>query len=238
MAENDALRVAMEEVTSVAEEIHKLHQQIKQYADSSKRMDVVSDALLELAKVVKQMEDKFAAALSKAEVTHQSVAELLKNVPGIVDRIESSDAAKSISEFTVALAETKELIEANKAIVDTLKVNVANEQEQQNKTIQEIGDKTDRLVEEVGQQFQLLQLIKVVTQNLAESAAGNTKAIAEIKTMLEEVGARSTESVNVSTRKLQKELALLKGEVESSKSIAEKSHQLIDAMSKKKGFLF
>jgi hypothetical protein len=239
MAENDPLMAAMEEVTSAADELHKLHKQIKHYADSSKRMTVVSDALLELSKVIKQMEDKFASALAKADSTQQSVAELLKSLPGVIDRIESSDAAKSISEFTAALAETKSFIESNKVVVDTLKANVMNEREQQSKTILEISEKTERLVKDVGQQSQLLQLInQVVTQNVAGSVSENTRTIAEIKSLLEGVGVKSTESINLSTIKLQKELAKLRSEVELFKLMAEKNYQLLEAMSKKKGVFF
>lgn len=197
MAKNDPITSAMEDVTSVAEELHKLHLQVKQYESSSKRMSDISNVLIDLSKSVKQMEGKFSIALSSTEAIQESVAALLNSVPDVINRIEASDAARSISEFSNALTETKGLIESNKIIVESLKTSITNEREQHGKTIKEIGDKTERLAKALGQQSQLLQLTnQVLTQNVVTSVTDNAIAIAEIKSLIDGAVAKSTEAVS------------------------------------------
>lgn len=197
MAEKDPMMSAMEDVTSVAEELHKLHLQVKQYETSSKRMDGISNVLVGLSESVKQMEGKFSNALISAESIGKSVEGLLSSVPDVIGKIEASDAARSISELSNALTEAKGLIESNRVVVDSLMANMIDDREYHSKTIQDIGDKTERLVKDLAQQSQMLQLInQVLTQNVATSVTRNTKSITEIKSLIDDVATKSTKDVS------------------------------------------
>jgi hypothetical protein len=197
MAEKDPMMNAMEDVTSVAEELHKLHLQVKQYETSSKRMDGISNVLVGLSESVKQMEGKFSNALISAESIGKSVDGLLSSVPDVIGKIEASDAARSISELSNTLTEAKGLIESNRVVVDSLMANMIDDREYHSKTIQSIGDKTECLVKDLAQQSQMLQLInQVLTQNVATSVTRNTKSIAEIKSLIDEVETKSTKKIS------------------------------------------
>ena len=221
MAEKDPMKNAMEDVTSVAEELHKLHLQVKQYETSSKRMDGISNVLVGLSESVKQMEGKFSNALISAESIGKSVEGLLSSVPDVIGKIEASDAARSISELSNTLTEAKGLIESNRVVVDSLMANMIDDREYHSKTIQDIGDKTERLVKDLAQQSQMLQLInQVLTQNVATSVTRNTKSITEIKSLIEEVGTKSANKVSALETLLASTHALITNEF---KMLAEES---------------
>ena len=197
MAEKDPMMNAMEDITSVAEELHKLHLQVKLYETSSKRMDGISNVLVGLSESVKQMEGKFSNALISAESIGKSVDELLSSVPDVIGKIEASDAARSISELSNTLTEAKGLIESNRLVVDSLMANMIDDREYHSKTIQDISDKTECLVKDLAQQSQMLHLInQVLTQNVATSVTRNTKSITEIKSMLDEAETKSNKKVS------------------------------------------
>jgi predicted PurR-regulated permease PerM len=75
--------------------------------------------------------------------------------------------------------------------------NMIDDREYHSKTIQDIGDKTERLVKDLAQQSQMLQLInQVLTQNVATSVTRNTKSITEIKSLIDDVATKSTKDVS------------------------------------------
>jgi hypothetical protein len=75
--------------------------------------------------------------------------------------------------------------------------NMIDDREYHSKTIQSIGDKTECLVKDLAQQSQMLQLInQVLTQNVATSVTRNTKSIAEIKSLIDEVETKSTKKIS------------------------------------------
>jgi hypothetical protein len=239
MVGKDPLKLAMEDVTSVAEELNKLHLQVKQYESSSKRMDGISNTLVNLSKSVQQTEENFSIALVSAKSIERSVGALLKSVPDVIGKIESSDAARSISDLSSALAETKSLIESNRIVVDSLTQSMLSDREQHSKIFQEIGDKTERLVKDVAQQYQLLQLInQVLTQNVATSVTANTKSIAEMKTLINEGAEKSAKTASLATTNLQNDVMLIKAEVEATRKMTEQNFTLLETMSKKKWFQF
>ena len=227
MVGKDPLKLAMEDVTSVAEELNKLHLQVKQYESSSKRMDGISNTLVNLSKSVQQTEENFSIALVSAKSIERSVGALLKSVPDVIGKIESSDAARSISDLSSALAETKSLIESNRIVVDSLTQSMLSDREQHSKIFQEIGDKTERLVKDVAQQYQLLQLInQVLTQNVATSVTANTKSIAEMKTLINEGAEKSAKTASLATTNLQNDVMLIKAEVEAISKLTSKTQYI------------
>jgi vacuolar-type H+-ATPase catalytic subunit A/Vma1 len=118
-------------------------------------------------------------------------------VPDVIGKIEASDAARSISELSNVLTEAKGLIESNRVIVDSLKVSMIEDRDYHSKTIQDIGYKTEHLVKDLAQQFQLLQLInQVLTQNVATSVTQNTKSITEIKSIITDATTKSTREIS------------------------------------------
>ena len=147
MAKNDPMNSAMDDITSVADELHKLHLQAKQYESSSKRMSDISNVLIDLSKSVKQMEGKFSNALSSTEAIQESLSDLLQKIPDVIERVEASDATRSISEFSNALTETKEIIESNKVIAESLNTNITSMRDQHGKTIKNVATNTIAIAE-------------------------------------------------------------------------------------------
>lgn len=104
MDSNASLLEAYDEVSAVAEELKALRQKAREYAGASERLANVSDVLGQLTESIVKMQDLFSAVVGKAEQVQNEICEskdrldrVVNSIPEIIERIESTDAAKSLS---------------------------------------------------------------------------------------------------------------------------------------------
>lgn len=104
---SDPMVAAVEDVSSVAEELRGLRDKMKQYGDASKRLNEVSEVIRELAGSVANIRAAFSSAFEQVKLTQmhadtsqKAVEQLVGSIPAIVSRIEASDVTGSVQAFS------------------------------------------------------------------------------------------------------------------------------------------
>jgi len=152
MDNNEGLSAAVQEVTSVAEELREVRRRAEQYGQSTARLEEVSSALTQLAKSVSGMQTQFqelltqasagAAQIEKAQLTAEAT---LKTVPDVVERIERSDVTKGVEAFAASLDAVNGRIEAQLAATERLQMLLTQEREAQKRMLDDIASRSERV---------------------------------------------------------------------------------------------
>ena len=115
--DEEALKAAIDDVNTVANELRDLQQKIQQYGEATKRLEKVGDALVKLSEGITSMHQGVASIVKRAEQAHTDITNsrtaveaLMSSVPDVVARIEASDTTESIREFTKLLGEVRDMM--------------------------------------------------------------------------------------------------------------------------------
>lgn len=236
--DDEAFKAAIDDVNSVAEELRELRQKIQHYGEASKRLDKLSESLLKLSESVTTMQNDFASIVHRAEQvqTHiqqgsSAVETLVAEIPEVVARIEATDTAKAIAEFTKFLEEVRELVFAHQSTTQGIQTGFSGLSEE----LKSIKDSTS-------QQAHLLQLVnQVLMQNVAGPINENTRLLGDLKADVQGVSAganKATDGMASLSAKLMNEIERLRNEVSSSNKLIKDQSVRIDALAKKKGLIF
>jgi methyl-accepting chemotaxis protein len=246
--DEEALKAAIDDVNTVANELRDLQQKIQHYGEATKRLDKVGDALVKLSEGITSMHHGVASIVKRAEQAHAdmtnsqaAVEALVSSVPDVVSRIEASNTTESIREFTKLLGEVRDMMKSQQDATQEMQSLV--------KGFAEVAADLKSVKESSGQQTQLLQLInQVLMQNVAGPVSENTRLLGDLKTNVQSVesgvdkatGGMATLSVKLinEIESMRKEISSLKGEASSSNQMLKEQSSRLDAMSKKKGLLF
>lgn len=238
---NEAIVQAVEEVSSVAAELKRLRDSIKQYSDASQRLKEIGTILEELNAGVGKIHGAFTSALEHVAATHgqaqtskDSIEKLVNSVPEIVERIESSDtavAARSVNESVGALSV---LIRAHEKSLNDVSARLASELISQTTTLSNLRQRVDagleavdlltsevrQLRESATESSQLLRTLNgTVSDDLSSKVSLNQKSMSELIGLMDQLSqdsVRSEENMNGHAGNILSELVLLKEQMASA----------------------
>lgn len=224
MDQNDeVLRTAINDVNTVTSALQDLRQKIQNYGEASKRLDMVSDALIKLSETVSLVHQGIVAIVQRADQVYEhiessrmSVDAMTNSIPMVVERIESSDVTKGLAEFTRMLSEVRDLISNQQGLTNSLQSHINQ--------MSSLTSDTRSILDSMGQQGQLLQ---VINQAVGQGATKTSEGMALLSTRL--LG--EFEAVK-------KELTSLRTGVADSNKFLREQKILLEKAANKKGFSF
>jgi methyl-accepting chemotaxis protein len=246
--DDETLKAAIDDVNTVANELRDLRQKIQHYGEASKRLDKVGDAVVKLSEGITSIYQGIASIVQRAELIHTDITNsrtaveaMTSSVPDVVARIEASDTARSIGEFTKLLGEVRDVLE-----------NQQDETQGFRSVIEGFAGlkaELNSIKESSGQQIKLLQLVnQALMQNVAGPVTKNTQLLGDLKSNVQGVelgAAKVAEGITSLSVKLFKEiksmrneLSTLRGDVLSSNELIKDQSGRLDTLSKKRGLLF
>lgn len=246
--EDESLKAAIDDIGVVAAELRELRLKIQQYGEATKRLDKVSDSLIKLTESVTSVQRGMESIIQRAgqvqtdmEASRGTFEAMTASIPGVVAKIEATDAAKNVAEFTQLLAEVRDLIYSQQGAAQGIQSVVD--------AFSGLSIDLKSIKESTSQQAQLLQLVnQVLMQNVAGPVNENARLLGELKTDIQDVGVganKATEGMATLSVKLIKEieslrndLFVLRGDVSSSAQLIKDQGARIEVLSKKKGLLF
>ncbi|CAN7147585.1 hypothetical protein LJR267_000031 [Paraburkholderia hospita] len=248
-ANDDAIVKAVEEVSSVADELKRLRDNIKQYSDASQRLKDLGNNLEELNTSVGKIHNAFVSALEQVALTQahaqsgkDSVDRLVNSVPGIIQRIEASDAAATARSVTDAMNSLGNLIRTHEKSLDDVSARLAAELASQATTLRSLHQRVDSGLEALGnlasevhglrsstsEGTQLLRALNsAVCSDLSPRIESSQKSVSELGGLVDQLrkdAARSEESMTGHAGKALGELAILREQLDSAhKTLSEQS---------------
>lgn len=242
----DAMVSAVQEVTSVAEELRALRDRVKQYGDASKRLADFSDILNDLNGSLLRIKEAFSGAFDQAkhaqEIANEgkkAVEGLVASVPEVVKRIEATDVGKSIAAFAVGMEQLRQLLDSHQKSVVQLSKNFSEERAGHAEKLNDITERIERvsagvshvsgeirgLQDSVSQQAKSLQgLSNVVSNELSPLGKSNAEALAGLRNMVSEVQRDSGKGIDVMAEfsaKMLREIAAMRDELRGAKQMLE-----------------
>jgi methyl-accepting chemotaxis protein len=201
----------------------------------------LSESVTTIQKGIQSVVQRAEQAHGQMESSRGAVEAMTSTIPDIVNRIEASDAAKKISEFSSLLAELRDLISSQQGLTQGMQ-SVADQFSVFSTEIQSVKHS-------MGQQGQLLQLInQVLMQNVAGPVTENTRLLADIKGGIQDIGQGANKAsegmASVSIRlikeveALRKDVSALRADVSTSNHSLEDQRMLLEKAANKKGFSF
>lgn len=192
--DNDALKVAIDDVNSVAIALRELREKTQAYGEAATRLDKVSDALIQLSDGVTSMRTGIASIVQRAEniyvtlTNSQSTVETMTaTIPEVLARIEASDTSKSIAEFTKLLNEVRDVVRNQQDTTLDMRMVIDG--------FSGISTELRNIKESLIQPTQMLQLLnQVLMQNVAGPVSENARLLGELKSKLHGIEATATKS--------------------------------------------
>jgi methyl-accepting chemotaxis protein len=245
-ASSDAMVSAVEEVTSVAEELRGLRDKIKQYGDASKRLSELGDVLNGLNGSIGRIQVAFSDALEHAkqtqehvEVGRQSVERLVDSIPEVVRRIESSDVEGAIQSFSGSMKELGVLLAGHEKTLSDVVAKFLEDRIVQAVAIDELKALVERglysvtnlssevrgLQESSAKNIQKVSSLNgLVCEEISPMLKKNSESLAEVKGLVNEVQLGTNKAADGMAHfasKMLHEISLLREEVVGAKHVLE-----------------
>ena len=240
---DDALKLAIDDVNSVANALRELREKTQAHGEATARLDKVSDALIQLSDGVTSMRTGIASIVQRAEsidatlINSQSTVEkITAAVPDVLARIEASDTAKSIAEFTKLLGEVRDVVRNQQDTTLALRTVIDG--------FAGMSAELRNIKEALIQPEQMLQLLsQVLMAHVAGPARENARLLGELKEKVQEVEtieikSNETEAafrvwlVNEITV-IHEKIDALRGKPSTIAQLAEKTTSLFESWNKK-----
>lgn len=242
----DAMVSAVQEVTSVAEELRALRDRVKQYGDASKRLAGFSDVLKDLNGSLLRIKEAFSGALDQATYAQEMATEgkravenLVASVPEVVKRIEATDVARSMGSFSSAMEQLGQLLDSHQKSVVNLSKNFSEEREGHAAKLDDIILRIEKVLagvsftsaeirglqESVSHHSNSLQgLSDLVSSELSPLGKRNAEALGDLKNAVSEVqrdGAKGIDVLAEFSAKMLREIAAMRDELGGAKQMLE-----------------
>ena len=102
MDQSEALKEAMKDVTTVADQLRLLQQRIKGFGDASENLKEVSDALIQVSKSIEKIQKPFAELLKKAEEVSKKAEEATKELKAGKNAIDKAGFTASLEALSAS----------------------------------------------------------------------------------------------------------------------------------------
>ena len=196
---DDALKLAIDDVNSVANALHELREKTQAYGEATNRLDKVSDALIQLSDGVTSMRTGIASIVQRAESidvtltnSHSTVENITAAIPDVIARIEASDTSKSITEFTKLLGEVRDVVRNQQDTTLDLRAVIDG--------FAGMSAELRNIKEALIQPDQMLQLLtQVLMENVAGPARENARLLGELKDKFQRFESTTTKSNDEAT---------------------------------------
>lgn len=245
-ASTDAMVSAVEEVTSVAEELRGLRDKIKQYGDASKRMNDLGDILKGLNGSIDRIQVAFTGALEQAkqtqehaEIGRQSVDKLVGSIPEVVRRIEASDVGSAIQSFSGSMEELGVLLARHENTLSDVVARFVEDRIVQAVALDELKALVERGLSSVtnlstevsgfqessAQSLQKVSsLSNLVCEEISPKLNKTSDSVAEVKELIHEVQLgtnKAADGMALFASKMLHEISLLREDVVGAKQVLE-----------------